>query len=293
MRLILLRRTVPVRSYWPLSNRASLGALMANEVNTVQEGSPDEAQLYRVRLEIFEGPLDLLLHLIEKQELDITKVSLAAVTDQYLEYISHLERLSAEDLADFLIVAAKLLLIKSRALLPSPPTVEREEEEDLGDDLALQLREYKKFKEMAHRLRAREERGLRAYLRVASPPHLERQLDLTGVSLDDLVAAVREALALQPPPGPVDEVVAPVAISISDKIAYIESLLAQQGSFSFAGLLRGAASREEIIVTFLALLELIKACRVRVQQERLFGEIFVLSAEEAAPTSAAQEPPEQ
>ena len=249
-------------------------------------------QPYRVKLEIFEGPLDLLLHLIEKQELDITKVSLAAVTDQYLEYISHLERISVENVADFLVVAAKLLLIKSRALLPAAPATE-EEEEDLGDELAQQLREYKKFKEIAQRLREREEHGLRAYVRIASLPHVERKLDLTGVSLDDLVAAVRGALSLQTLPGPVDEVVAPLAISIADKIQHIESLLAEQGHFSFASLLQGALSRPEIIITFLALLELIKACRVRVQQERLFGPILVSATEEPPPTPAAQEPPEQ
>jgi len=266
---------------------------MSNEFNTLQDSSTKEVQPYRVKLEVFEGPLDLLLHLIEKQDLDITKVSLAVVTDQYLEYISHLERISAETLADFLVVAAKLLLIKSRALLPVPPIAEGEEEEDIGDELARQLQEYKKFKEVAQQLREREERGFHAYLRVASFPHVERKLDLTGVSLADLIAAVQEALSLQPPPGPVGEVVAPLVFSISDEIQYIESLLAEKGSFSFDRLLRRAASRPKIIVTFLALLELIKACRVQVQQEQLFGEIFVFPMEKPSPMPALHQPPEQ
>jgi segregation and condensation protein A len=234
-------------------------------------------QPYLVRLQVFEGPLDLLLHLIEKQELDITAVSLAAVTDQYLEYMRHLERISAENLAEFLVVAAKLLLIKSRALLPAPPALEGEEEEDLGEELAQQLREYKRFKELAQQLGQREAEGLRAYLRIAAMPRLDRELDLTGISLDDLLAAVQEALSLQPESGPLAERVAPLIISISDKIQSIEMMLSEQGSFSFDHFLRQAASRAEIIVTLLALLEMIKAGRARVQQKQLFGEILVLA----------------
>jgi len=256
---------------------------MSQEAHTSPQGSPEAVQPYQVKLEVFEGPLDLLLHLIEKQELDITKVSLVAVTDQYLDYISHAQDINADNLADFLVVAAKLLLIKSRALLPAPPAPMGEEEEDVGDELARQLREYKLFKELAQQLRAREELGLRAYLRLAALPDLERKLDMTGVSLEDLLAAARETLALQAPAGTVDGVVAPVMISIADRIQQIESLLKRRGSFSFHRLLRRAKSRPEIIVTFLALLELIKARRLRVEQEKLFGEIWVSRAEEAPP----------
>src|SRR3990170_2755668 len=102
---------------------------------------------YEVRLPVFEGPLDLLLHLIEREELDITKVALAQVTDQYLAYLAMLKEVEVQVLTDFLVVAAKLLLIKSQALLPKPPpSVLDEEEEDIGDELARQLRVYKQFK---------------------------------------------------------------------------------------------------------------------------------------------------
>jgi segregation and condensation protein A len=242
----------------------------------------DAQQPYHVKLEVFEGPLDLLLHLIETQELDITKVSLVAVTDQYLEYIGHVERINADNLADFLVVAAKLLLIKSRALLPAPPAPVGEEEEDVGDELARQLREYKLFKELAQQLRTREELGLRAYLRLATLPEVEKKLDPSGASLEDLLAAAREALEAHAPPGPVNGVVAPLTISIADRIRHIESLLTKKGTVSFHRLLRRARSRSEIIVTFLALLELIKARRAQVQQEKLFGEIWVSRPEEAA-----------
>ena len=254
-----------------------------SQVQPLPQGAPEAAPPYQVRLEVFEGPLDLLLHLIEKQELDITKVSLVAVTDQYLAYISHAEDINADNLADFLVVAAKLLLIKSRALLPAPPASLTEEEEDVGDELARQLREYKLFKELAQQLRAREEQGLRAYLRLATLPDLEKKLEPNEVSLEDLLNAAREAFALQAPAAPVNGVVKPVTISVADRIRHIETLLNRKGSFSFQRLLRRARSRPEIIVTFLALLELIKGRRVQVQQEKLFGEIWVSRLEAAVP----------
>jgi len=252
-----------------------LSSLPATDYWTI-EGM--EAKPYEVRLAIFEGPLDLLLHLIEREELDITKVSLAQVTDQYLEYISLLEQLNAEILADFLVVAAKLLLIKSETLLPQPPRAPgEEEEEDIGEELARQLIEYKKFKEAAIELREREEMGLRTYVRVAPPPKLERPLDLEDVSLTDLVEAVRRALDLRPPAPSVSGVVTPFTITVAEKMAFIEGKLKRQRRVSFNRLLTQATSRLEIIVTFLAVLELIKLKGVEVQQERLFGEIVILS----------------
>jgi segregation and condensation protein A len=237
-----------------------------------------EAKPYQVKLAVFEGPLDLLLHLIEREELDITKVSLAQVTDQYLEYISLLEKLNAEALADFLVIAARLLLIKSAMLLPQPPrATDEEEEEDVGDELARQLIEYKKFKEAAVELKQREEMGLRAYVRVAPPPKLERPLDLEDVSLADLVEAVRQALDVRPPLPSVSEVITPFTITVAEKMSLIEETLDKQRRVSFNYLLKQAASRLEIIVTFMAVLELIKLKGVEVQQERLFGEIFILS----------------
>jgi segregation and condensation protein A len=264
---------------------------VSEEATVPQDDASHSEQAYRVRLEVFEGPLDLLLHLIEKQELDITTVSLAAVTDQYLDYISQLEYIHAETLADFLAVAAKLLLIKSRALLPAPPGAGEEETEDVGDDLVRQLREYKKFKELAKRLREREELGLHSYLRVASLPRLEPRLDLSDVTLNDLLEAVRQALAVEPLAPPVDGVVGPMTFTIGEKIEVIEALLARKHSFRFQSLLLKATSRPEIIVTFLALLELIKGRRIRVQQDKLFGVIVVSRAEEPAPQPVAQEQP--
>jgi segregation and condensation protein A len=236
------------------------------------------ATTYTVVLPLFEGPLDLLLHLIEERELDITKVSLAAVTDQYVDYISRLEKLEAEKLADFLTIAAKLLLIKSRMLLPQLPTEEEEEEGNVGDELVRQLIEYRKFKTAAQGLRAREEEGLRAYARLLPLPELERSFRLEGVTLDDLVETVRRAILTQKTTSSVNEVVTPLHISLPEKIAQLERLAIERHRFSFNRLLAKAASRMEIIVTFLALLQLIKRRRVAVEQAELFGEIVVSTA---------------
>lgn len=228
---------------------------------------------YQVQLPVFEGPLDLLLHLIEAQQLDITKVSLAQVTQQYLDYIAHAEAINPDHLADFLVVAAKLIYIKSTVLLPQ--TIVSEEEEDAGDDLVRQLLLYRQFKRAAEYLRALEEQGNRAFVRVAAPVDLPRTLDLDGVTLEALVEAVREALAVAPPAPPVNDVVAPLIITVDEKIAYIRARLARRGRVAFRDLVRQARSRMEVIVTFLAVLEMIKRQMAEAYQETLFGEVFI------------------
>src|SRR3990170_1663809 len=152
---------------------------------------------FQLQLPVFEGPLDLLLYLIEREELDITAVSLAQVADQYLSYLHSGERIDADALAEFIAVGARLLYIKSRALLPRPPS-DGEELEEMGDDLVQRLREYRRFKEAAAALRAIEEQGLRAYPRLAPPPSLPLPTGLDGVTLDLLTSSVREVLQRRP-----------------------------------------------------------------------------------------------
>ena len=239
------------------------------------EGIERPLKEFEIRLEVFEGPLDLLLRLIEQHELDITKVSLAAVTDQYLEYVRILQDIQADFLADFLVIAAKLLLIKSRALLPHPPSEDDVEEEDVGDQLARQLREYKRFKEVAMALAEREALGLRSYPRIASPPEIEPRLDLGDVSLDDLVSALREALNGQEPSVPVDRVVPPVRITLEERIEHVIRVTRYYKRISFRRLLKDSSSRLEIIVTFIAILELIKQGNLIVGQAKPFGRIMI------------------
>jgi len=236
-------------------------------------------EAYQVKLPIFEGPLDLLLYLIEREELDITAVSLAAVTEQYITYMSLLENLIVDQLADFLVIAAKLILIKSQALLPRPPSIEVED--DVGDDLVRQLLAYKQFKEVAKGLGQREAEGLRSFIRLAPPLKIEvTHVDLTGITVEDLLAAVRRALAVAEPLPPVGNVVKPLTITIRDQIALIERRLESQSQISFTQLLQ-RRSRVEIAVTFLAVLELARRRRIEVMQERLFGDIIIRRGAEA------------
>ena len=242
---------------------------------------------YTVQLPVFAGPLDLLLQLIEREELDITKVALAQVTDQFLAYIRVLEDLDIADLAEFLVIAARLVLIKSEALLPRP--VERQPgEEDPGDELARQLIAYKKYKQIAGMLKEREEANLRTYLRLAPPPAVEKKLDFSRLTSLDLLEAVRRALALAPDKPALGTVVAAPRVTIRDQIRLIAGALqTQNGRASFQGLLAGAATRLEIVVTFLAVLELIKRRKIEARQLQPFGEIELLSIGEWTDDEAA------
>lgn len=229
---------------------------------------------FTVHLPVFEGPLDLLLHLIQRRELDITKVSLAAVTDDYLAYLRRLERIDPGRVADFLVVAARLLVIKSRLLLPAEQ--EEEDEEDDGDALARALEAYRRFREVADVLADREAARLHAYVREAPPPDLEPRLDPQGTSLDDLVAALRRVLEERPEePESVDTVVRPLRVTVRECIRHLTDRLRTSERFSFEELLSAQSSRQEVIANFLALLELIKMQRAVVRQEALFKPIYI------------------
>ncbi len=234
--------------------------------------------IYAVRLDTFEGPLDLLLRLIERAELDITAISLALVTDQYLEYIHQLDEIQPDLLADFLVVAAKLILIKSRALLPQATAPkEDEDEEDVGRDLVRQLEEYRRFKEASLTLREREEQGLRSHVRTAPPVLAPRTITPGEVTLEELLAAMQRVLMTKPTV-PVSTVIAPITITINDRMRTIEQAIAGGRRVHFTGLLMRAHSRVEIIVTFLAVLELIKQGKLQATQDDAFGEIYLVQA---------------
>lgn len=230
---------------------------------------------YQVKLRVFEGPLDLLLHLIEREELDITEVSLAQVTNQYVEYLAQFGECQLDNLADFLVVAAKLLLIKSRVLLPRPPSASTPEEEEDGDDLVRMLIEYKRFREAALRLAEIEALGLHSYIRLAPAPRVDRSVDLEDVTLDDLLAAVQQVLALKPLDPSVNGTVRPITITITDQMSLIERRTAGGRPVSLLRLVEGANSRMEIIVTLLALLEMVKQLRLTMQQTGRFGDIVL------------------
>ncbi len=245
-----------------------------------------DSNLYQVELPVFEGPLDLLLHLIEREELDITQVSLAQITNQYLDYLAQLSERDPDSLADFLVIAAKLLLIKSRVLLPRPPAASAMDEEDLGEDLVRQLIEYKKFKDAARWLRELDDQGLRSYIRLAGIPPLEPTVDLGDVTLNDLLETVREVLAIKPPAPSVNDSVPPITITIANQMDLIERATGSRRKVSFRSLLERATTRLEIIVTLLALLEMVKQLRVTMQQDQSFGDILIVGV--GQPTASVQ-----
>jgi segregation and condensation protein A len=237
-----------------------------------------QARAYTVATPVYEGPLDLLLKLIERAELDITKLALAQVTNQYLEYLNLLQEHATEEVSAFLVIAARLIQIKSEVLLPRPPQREPGEE-DPGEALARQLLAYKRFKQIADLLAERETAGLRTYLRLAQPPKVEGTLDLSGVSVAQLVMAARDLLLHNDLRPELSTVVTAPAVTIRQKIHLIAHLLRQQSKATFRLILGSTRSRLEIVVTFLAMLELIKLHLIQVHQEDLFGEIALEPAE--------------
>lgn len=234
---------------------------------------------YTVNTPVYEGPLDLLLQLIERAELDVTAIALATVTDQYLSYIRALQDARADEISAFLVIAAKLIQIKSEALLPRPP-VREVGEEDPAEALARQLRIYKQFKEIANFLEEREAQGLHAYLRLAPPPKVEGRLDLSDITLADLLEAAESVFMNEREKHSLGSVISAPKVTIREKIAYIADALGKGKNSNFKLLVGSAKSRLEIVVTFLALLELVKRYRVAAHQEALFGDIEIERSEE-------------
>ena len=230
---------------------------------------------YTVSTPVFEGPLDLLLNLIEHAELDITSVSLALVTDQYLERIRCLEsEMDAEEISAFLVIAAKLIQIKSEALLPRPP-VREVGEEDPGEALARQLRLYKKFKEVANWMGERQKQDLRTYLRVAAPPQIETRFEMGDVTLADLVKAAETIFAREAEKAELGTVIRAPQVTIREKVRHIVRFLTAEERTTFNRMVDGAKSRIEVAVTFLAMLELVKRHRIHAHQEGLFSDIEI------------------
>ncbi|MCB9076392.1 MAG: segregation/condensation protein A [Anaerolineaceae bacterium] len=236
----------------------------------------DFESIYRVDLPDFTGPLDLLLSLIEQEEMDITKIALAQVTDQYLAHLDDLRQADPDELSDFLVIAAKLILIKSEMLLPRPPPILAEEaEEDVGDELARQLIIYKRFKELAGHLRDIEALDQRSFVRVVPQIKVEPKLVPGEGNLKALLAAARRALTIKPEPPAVDEMVSPQSVTIGQQMSHIWRLITTKKQIAFQELLSQNRNKIEVIVTLLAILELIKRRIVDVGQINHFGNIII------------------
>jgi segregation and condensation protein A len=237
-----------------------------------------QVRAYKVSTPVYEGPLDLLLQLIERAELDITKLALAQVTEGYLEHLGTMQARAAQDVSAFLVIAARLLQIKSEALLPRPP-IREAGEEDPAEALTRQLLAYKRYKEIAQILHVRESAGLRTYLRLSPPPKIQGVVDLSEYTLSDLVNAVKTALVGADNRPELKTVVAAHRITIRDRIQHIVEKIKISQYISFSRLLGVRHTRMEVVVTFLAMLELVKRRYLRAQQDALFGEIKLEPAE--------------
>ncbi len=216
--------------------------------------------------------MDLLLNLIEKAELDITKLSLAKVTQQYLDHLQTISDRDPVEVSAFLVIATKLVYIKSSILLPSQPEI-ISEEDDLGDQLARQLLVYKNFKEKALWMKDRQENGFRNYYRMAVPLKINEKLDLSDVHVYDLVEILLSLYFQNENITPMSDVVAISAITIKNRISSLIKFFQEKQKCNLRELLSENSSRLDLVVTFLALLELIKSHSLIASQMDLFADI--------------------
>ncbi len=231
---------------------------------------------YQVRIENFEGPLDLLLHLIKKSEINIYDIPIALITGQYLDYLETMTELNLSVAGEFLVMAATLLQIKSKMLLPVDETAKDEEDgPDPREELVRRLLEYKSYKDAARQLDSQERMWREIYTRAPAPreeePAGEETLD--DVSLFDLVDALQGILNRNPGKSLME--IIPDNLTVRDRMNTILEALEGRESVSFAALFAASSHRLVIIVTFLALLELIRLRTARVFQPENFGPILV------------------
>ena len=229
---------------------------------------------YKVRLEVFEGPLDLLLYLIKKDEVDIYEISIERITRQYLEFMEAFKVLDLEIAGEFVVMAANLIYMKIRSLLPVhvQPPEEEAEEDDPRWDLIRQLIEYKKFKDAAAQLSQREVEQSNLFTRLPDGPEaVERPLG--EVSVFDLIAAFNKILKRIGDRSEDLREIFEENYTVSDKIDLILKMTASGVALKFTELFANAASRTEVVVTFLALLELVRLKQLSLVQGEAFGEI--------------------
>jgi len=235
---------------------------------------------YKVKLEVFEGPLDLLLYLIKQDEIDIYDISIERITRQYLEYLQAFKELNIELAGEFIVMAANLIYLKSRSLLPvdQQPPEEDAAEDDPRWDLIRQLIEYKKFKEAAAELHLRELAQQRIFAREGgSTPATEGPLRLGEVGIFQLINAFQMVIKRVEERQDLQEIFGE-RFSVSDKIDKILQRVAAGASVRFSDLFDAVVSRVEVVVTFLALLELIRLRQIRAIQKSVFEDIEIAAA---------------
>ena len=251
---------------------------------------------YQVKLDIFEGPLDLLLYLIKKSELDIYNIPIAQITDQYLAYLELMEALDLNVAGEFIVMAATLMQIKSQMLLP-PETLpaQEQEEEDPREALVRQLLEYQRFKAAANslsELAARQQTHFRRPVDGALPVAAEAgEEPFFEASLFDLLTAFSKVL--KEIPKETFYQIIKESFTVEEKVQFLRDLVRQQGQVSFHELFGPGRSKLEMIATFLAVLELIRQRAIQARQTDIFGEIVIVpraTPPEAAPSAVGEAP---
>lgn len=242
-----------------------------------------------VKLEVFEGPLDLLLHLLEKNKVNIYDIPIVEITEQYMEYIREMKRQDLNVMSEFLVMAATLLDIKSKMLLPKQEENEEEEAVDPRAELVQQLLEYKMYKCISYELKDRQMDAERILFKEPTIPEevavYEEPIDLEqligDVTLAKLNQIFQSVIAKQ------EDKIDPIRskfgkiekeeVSLNDKMLYLEAYAMQHKKFSFRSLLEAQSSKMEVIVTFLAILELMKVGKISIYQEKTFDDIKIES----------------
>lgn len=241
--------------------------------------STNSLNIYNIKVPIFEGPLDLLLHLIKENKVDIYDIPIAVITGQYLQYIKMMKELDLDIAGDFLVMAATLIHIKSRMLLPVDEEAPQEEQ-DPRLELIQRLLEYQTFKDASLGLREKEEEWMNIFHREPLKDEetvaesTEPELYLFDLNLFDLLGAFKKILDTAPP-----EVVRITreALTVKDKISHIMEMLENNDTVRFEDLFKENRSRVQLVVTFVALLELIRLGLIRAYQEKDFGNIWVIN----------------
>jgi segregation and condensation protein A len=230
------------------------------------------ADIYNIKIPVFEGPFDLLLHLIKENKIDIYDIPIALITGQYLRYMEMMKELNLEIAGEFLVMAATLIYIKSRMLLPPDEEASPEELEDPRLELVNRLVEYQRFKEAASGLRKREEDWMKVFQK--EPVSDEEGVYLSDVSLFDLLGAFKKILDTAPP-----ELVSITkeTLTVKDRMSVIMEMLERQEAVRFEEMFKEGVTRLQLIITFIALLELIRFGLARAYQEKEFGNIWVIN----------------
>ena len=252
---------------------------LADKTNSI--APQEQTNLYSIKVPVFEGPLDLLLHLIKHNKIDIYDIPIAQITGQYLEYIEIMKELNLEIASEFLVMAATLIYVKSRMLLPPDETIEAEEQEDPRAGLVQKLLEYQAFKEASSALRDRESIWTNAFsrepLKIDDLP-AETDPYLFEVNIFDLMGALQKILKKAPPEA---MSISRETLTVKDKIAFILEKIEGENTTRFEALFCEDNSRVELIVTFLALLEILRLGLARSYQDGEFGTVWIMRQTES------------